>query len=303
MKISICIPTYNRPEFLKQAIYSSINQSFPPVEILIGDDSINNESKILVKRIQKKTKINIRYFKNSPSLGQADNVNSLINKVIGDKLILLHDDDLLMEDALQNMKACFEIDPEINAVYGKQYIIDEDGIIDQRQTKNLNKYFFRTEFYEKIRLSSLEAGVVQQFPNDGYLINSEIAQKVGYRRKEDIGNAGDFDFGFRLGLYGYKLHFLNEFTAKYRMTTSSVARNGTDSGYQAFKIITEHLSNKKILSSKTIIEIMKRKAPIAIMQAIKKGRKKEALRIYFGIYHRNRILSLGGFKRFLHLLK
>lgn len=303
MKISICIPTYNRPEFLKQAIYSSINQSFPPVEILIGDDSINNESKILVEKIQKKTEINIRYFKNSPSLGQADNVNSLINKVIGEKLILLHDDDLLMEDALQNMKACFEIYPEIDAVYGKQYIIDEDGIIDQCQTDNLNKYFFRTDFYEKIRLSSIEAGVVQQFPNDGYLIDSAIAQKVGYRRKEDIGNAGDFDFGFRLGRDGYKFHFLNEFTAKYRMTTSSVARNGTDSGYQSFKIISEYLSNEKILYSKTIIEIMKRKAPIAIMQAIKKGKKKEALRIYFGKHHRNRILSLGGARRFLHLLK
>lgn len=303
MKISICIPTYNRPQFLKEAINSSIHQSFLPLEILIGDDSVNDASRLLVEKIQKKTEIKIRHFKNSPPLGQADNVNSLINKVSGEYLLLLHDDDLLTKDALQNMKDCIESNPHIDAVYGKQYIIDEDGVIDYQQTKNLNEYYFRTDFYQNSRLSSLEAGIVQQFPNDCYLIKSEVAQKVGYRPKEEIGDACDFDFGFRLGLNNYNLYFLNEYTAKYRMTTSSVARNGTDSGYQSYKLISEYFLNDERLNTDIIKNILKRKAPVAIMHAIQTGRKKEALEIYMGEHHWKKIFSLGGARRFLYLLK
>lgn len=303
VKISICIPTYNRPELLKQAIYSSVNQSFTPIEILIGDDSLNDESKNLVERIKSKAGINIWYFKNSPPLGQADNVNSLLNKVTGNFLLLLHDDDLLLNDALQNMKYCFELDPQIDAVYGKQYIIIEEGNIDQQQTEKLNRYYFRTHFYQETRLSSLEAGAVQQFPNDCYLIRTEVAQKVGYRGKEEVGDACDFDFGFRLGLNGNKLFFLNKFTAKYRLTKSSVARNGSDAGYQSFKIISESFLNDHRFKNKTIKDILKRIAPIAIMHAIETKRKKEALKIYFGIHHRNKIFSLGGVRRFLYLIK
>ena len=80
MKISICIPTYNRPDLLTLALESCFKQTLLPNEILIGDDSINNETEILINEIIKnnKTNIIIRYFHNKPSLGQFRNVHNLI---------------------------------------------------------------------------------------------------------------------------------------------------------------------------------------------------------------------------------
>lgn len=299
MKISICIPTCNRDFLLEEAIKSILSQTYAPWEILIGDDSSNDLSSKLVNKLKHETSLRINYFKNNPRLGQADNVNALIDKISGEKMVLLHDDDILLPDALENMKNCFETNPDIEAVFGKQYIINEIGEINLSATENLNEYFFRTSKFAKNKISSFETGIVQQFPNDCYMIDSAIAKETRYRSKEEIGNAGDFDFGFRLGLRGCKFYFLDMFIAKYRVTSSSVARNGTDSGYQAYKIISETKFLKDYPHQKTINRVLKNKAPIAIFQAVKLGRTKEASAIFFSSHHRKKLFTPGGVKRLI----
>ncbi|MDT0650426.1 glycosyltransferase family 2 protein [Autumnicola edwardsiae] len=302
MKISICIPTYNRPDLLKEAINSCIEQTYLPDEIIVCDDSTNDESKLLIESFQNQTHININYMKNNPPLGQAANVNKLFATAKGEKIVLLHDDDLLIKTALEKMISTFEADHSIDAVYGKQYIINEDGVIDEKHSEHLNAYYFRTSYYSENRLSPLEAGMVQQFPNDCYMLNKAVINKVHYRNKSQIGHAGDFDFGFQLGVQGYNLHFINEYTAKYRITKSSVARNGTDSGYQAFKIIRQAGIAGKSKKTDPVNVVLRRKAPVAILQAAKKGEKKEALNIYFSKWHRSSILTLGGMRRMVNIL-
>ena len=52
--ISVVIPTYNRPELLKKAIQSVVDQTYKNYEIIIVDDSsIKNNEKIL-KNFNKK---------------------------------------------------------------------------------------------------------------------------------------------------------------------------------------------------------------------------------------------------------
>ncbi|MHC5718428.1 MAG: glycosyltransferase family 2 protein, partial [Nostoc sp.] len=36
--VSVIIPTYNRPEYLKQAIASAIKQTYQNIEIIISDN-------------------------------------------------------------------------------------------------------------------------------------------------------------------------------------------------------------------------------------------------------------------------
>lgn len=300
MKISICIPTYNRPELLMEALNSCLNQTLKPFEIIIGDDSKDNETQeaIRILKESKKDKELVRYFKNPVSLGQAANVNSLIKRVRGDKMVLLHDDDLLLPWALSVMATAFEEDPALGAVYGKQYIIDHEGKVDMNHSEQNNRYFFRSSQYVDQPLSSLESSVVQQFPNDSYMVDSELAKQVKYRKKEIIGNAGDFDFGIRLAQSGARFRYIDEYLSKYRVTPFSVARDGTDSGFRAFKII----SNSGVSQDNDYVNmILKRKAPTAITQAIASGRRKEAMKIYFSKWHRGSILSLGGVRRLLML--
>lgn len=305
MKVSICIPTYNRPDLLQQALESCFSQTYLPTEIVIGDDSKDNRSKILVESlIEKVNNINIRYYNHNPSLGQLANVNKLIEYASSecDKFVLLHDDDLLLPNALEDMVRCFESDATINVVYGKQYMINEDGESEQFDADAMNEYFYRSAKYEGSLMTSLEAGMVQQFPNDCYMVDMEVVKKIKYGTKEQVGNAGDFDFGFRLGIAGYKFHYLDKFTAKYRITHNSVARSGTDSGYQAYKRIlgVDYLQSGEFNYKR---HALREKAPVAIYQALQKNHISEAVNIYFSPYHRHQILSLGGAKRLMLIIK
>ena len=57
--ISCVIPTHNRDEFLKESIYSAINQSYPPVEIIISDNIPSKNTKSTVESIAQNSPVPI----------------------------------------------------------------------------------------------------------------------------------------------------------------------------------------------------------------------------------------------------
>lgn len=75
--LSICIPTRNRINYLKETIGSIIDDGVEPslYEIIISDNSDNDEVEEYVKRLSIK-KINIRYYKNEVK-GFYNSINSL----------------------------------------------------------------------------------------------------------------------------------------------------------------------------------------------------------------------------------
>jgi glycosyltransferase involved in cell wall biosynthesis len=294
MFVSICIPTYNRPEYLKEAVHSCLSQTCKPTEILIGDDSDNNISQQLISDLQKNSSISIRYFKHRSALKQAANVNFLFNQVKTDFLMLLHDDDILVDDAIEKLTNVSSKHPCVDAFFGKQYVMDSSGIINLKASEALNKNFYRTIEYEGCKLSSLEAGFLQQFPNDGYILKTSVAKQLLYN--DTMSDACDFEFGLRLGKKNSCLYFLNEYTCKYRISEIAVTtKKNYDAGLIAYKIIKalEVPKNSEIFRKKWL----RLKAPVAIVQACNANNIKDALSIYFGKWHRRRILTLGGVKR------
>jgi len=302
MKISICIPTYERKEFLKEAIESCLNQTRLPYEILIGDDSKTSITENFIKEtyLDKNLPVNIRYFRNRSALGQCNNVNFLMSKVQGDKLMLLHDDDLLLENAVEDLCRCFEKNEGIVAAFGKQYLISDLGDMLMDGSVDLNENYCRTKEYEGVQESSVISGILQQFPNNAYMIESEIAKNLGY--SQEYGDACDFEFGFRLGLMQKKLFFLNEHVAKYRLSENSVLRNNSkdETAFQAVKIVLKHSEdNLYDVNNPKIDNWIRSKMPLAISQGILTGKTLIALRWFFSPYYLGKILSFSGVKRML----
>ncbi|TVT40051.1 glycosyltransferase family 2 protein [Hymenobacter setariae] len=296
MNVSICIPTYNRLDVLQQAVASCLNQTRRPYEILIGDDSSLNDTEEWVKANLPDTDVKIKYFHNSPSLRQARNVNSLFRSATGDLTVLLHDDDALMPTALETLYNCFQQHPEIDIAFGKQYIMSNEGVINKEDSEELNKAFYRTATYEGLKLSPLEAGFLQQFPNDGYMIKSHIVKNIQY--DEGTGDACDFDFGLQLGLGNYKMFFVNSYTNCYRISASSVGtKDDNNASIYAFNAVSS--LNVPTESSKYKQEWLVSKAPAAIVNAVRLKDYKRAMEIYFSSWHRHKILSFNGVKLLL----
>ncbi|MGQ0453214.1 glycosyltransferase family 2 protein, partial [Bacillus sp. SS-TM] len=68
--VSILIPTYNRPHYFKIALESALAQTYSNIEIIIGDDSTNDETATLIREQYLPNYKNITYIRNTPTLGQ-----------------------------------------------------------------------------------------------------------------------------------------------------------------------------------------------------------------------------------------
>ena len=234
--ISICIPTYNRPDFLRQALDSSLEQTYHRFEIVVGDDSSDDASELLVSKYIQQYPGKIKYQRNRPSLGQNDNVNDLFWRASGDRLVLLHDDDLLLPNAIDRLASCWDTSPGLAAAFGKQYLIDHDGNILMRQSENLNKGYHRVPENCGRQLRPSVAGIARMFPNDGYMVTADIARRTGYRAWDKVGDACDFDFGLRLCLAASDVWFLDEYLAKYRISELQLSKSAFLSPY-SFEIL------------------------------------------------------------------
>jgi glycosyltransferase involved in cell wall biosynthesis len=282
--ISVCVPTCNRPELLKQALESVLNQTLLPSEVIIGDDSRDDKSQDIVVAIDNPGNVPIRYERNCPSLGQAANINMLFKAATGENLVLLHDDDLLLADALRDLSACWNNHPDLTAAYGKQYIISEAGEIDEGASHRLNCDYFRSERWAGLQDSSPVAGIIQQFPNDCYMIRSSAARAINFRPREEVGNGCEYDFGLRLGLARTGFFFLNKFTAKYRITSESMSKSATDdAAMQAFLLLQYTLVPEAAVWAREFQ--LKRLAQGAVAQLIRRNRKQEALDILFSRHY------------------
>jgi glycosyltransferase involved in cell wall biosynthesis len=92
-KISVCVPTYNRPDTLKQLINSYLKQNYDNKELVISDDSPDDSIKNLVASYNNKS---IKYFHNKMSLRFARNLLMSMKRATGDYVVLLGDDDVFM---------------------------------------------------------------------------------------------------------------------------------------------------------------------------------------------------------------
>jgi glycosyltransferase involved in cell wall biosynthesis len=278
---------------LEEAVASVVKQDWRPLEILVGDDSPSNEAEQMLKRFQGLESVNIRYLWNRPGLGQAGNVNRLFAEASGDRLLLLHDDDLLVEGAISKLAAAW--DPDLSAVFGKQYIISDGGQVQKEQSEDLNEYFYRTPQYEGEKLSALEAALLAQFPNDGYLVRRQDALRAPYQESGAVGQFCDYYFGLQLAsLPGARFRFVNDFTASYRMTAEAVSRNLRPG--ETFSLVEKLPIPPACEWARRVA--LERLAPVAIAGCLKEGASGEALRIYLTPHYAwKRRLSPGGLKK------
>lgn len=274
--VSICIPTYNRPNFLNESITSCINQNYSNLEILIGDDSDNDITRLMVDKFFQMT--NIKYFKNEIGKGEAENINYLIDRAAGEYIIVLHDDDMLVESSIQEMVTTINTDINISAVFGLQYIIDMNSRIDFHKSETNNKNYYRSEKYVGEQKNPLWSAVAQQFPNNGFLIRADIIKKVKYDSSPSIKYTCDFDLGIRIAEKSQKFFLLPKYTSKYRITDSSLSKNSSiylNSLNVLSRVKTDDKKIKKLLNDKKISFL------IMIIRELLKNHKIKEARFYF----------------------
>lgn len=125
MSVSILIPAF-RPTYLRQAIASALTQATDDFELIVSDDSGDQEIRPIVEQFRDPR---IRYVRTPGRVGAGENCRRLWGEARHDLLLFLLDDDVLLPHALSELLAQAAEHPDASFYFGQRYTIDGAGRI------------------------------------------------------------------------------------------------------------------------------------------------------------------------------
>ncbi|MDJ0687743.1 MAG: glycosyltransferase [Xenococcaceae cyanobacterium MO_188.B32] len=193
--LSICIPAYNRPIWFERtlrSIVANINENKQYVEVVISDDSDSDECSTIVGEILTPLNISYQYVHNQLRLGMAANWNHSIQLASGKYILVLHDDDFLLKDAVEKIIKVIKNNQ-------KEYPVMLFGVhVVNEQEKVKKKQLFKRKLYlppEKALVKVLSNSSFIRFPS--IVIRRDIFKQIGYFDPE-IGEIADLDMWIRI---------------------------------------------------------------------------------------------------------
>ena len=171
--VSVIIPTYNRPLYLKQAIESAVRQTYRNIEIIVSDNCSPENPQVIIDSFQDSR---IRFWRNATNLGMLPNAMNAFKKARGKYVASLNDDDMWEEDFLEKLVPPLEANPDLAIAFCDHYIIDTDGAINHQETEKCTRDFHRAD---------LKEGVYQPFCKLG-IVNGAVSPGVAAVIRKDV---------------------------------------------------------------------------------------------------------------------
>ena len=165
--VSILIPIYNSQKTLKSALNCAINQSYRNIEILASDNcSTDNTSKIYK---QKKYRM-VKVFKQKKNIGGIRNYNFLINKSKGKYFVLMHSDDNMSKNYVENCLKKMILDKGNSIVIGKMFHKNLH-IYDKNKLSNSKKFLRLLNFCKFYYSDILINGLIKKNKTKNFNLN------------------------------------------------------------------------------------------------------------------------------------
>jgi len=207
--VSIIMPCFNSEKYIGESIESVIAQTYPKWELLICDDSSEDNSKNIIKSYQKND-CRIKLITNKYSKGAAGARNSCLDIANGRFIAFLDSDDIWLPEKL-NKQLIFMKKNKIDFSYSYYQIMNEKSTI--------------TGFYKSPKSVSF---LKMQFSNFiGCLTAIYDSKVIGKCYQPEIKKRNDFALWLTIlrknrDLRGY---CLNEITSKYRVNNYGLSSN------------------------------------------------------------------------------
>ncbi|HMJ90485.1 MAG TPA: glycosyltransferase family 2 protein [Candidatus Acidoferrum sp.] len=138
--ISVVIPTYNRPHYLREAIASALAQTYTNIEVLVRDNASGDETRRVVMSFRDPR---IHYHRHDSNVGQTRNVIAGCIATRGKYVANLHDDDVWEPDFLAKLVRPLEENAAVAIAFSDHYIIDAEGALDPAMTRKNTRHWKR----------------------------------------------------------------------------------------------------------------------------------------------------------------
>lgn len=211
--VSVIIPTYNRPEYLKEAIASAVNQTYQNIEIIISDNCSTTNTQAIVTSFADSR---IRFWQQPQNLGMLANQMHAFKMAQGKYVASLHDDDIWNPDFLAKLVPILEANSELILAFCDHYIIDYQSKINDPGTEENSRAYKR---------DNLAPGVYQSFSQIG-LVDQSISTAIACLIRNhvidwdsipaEVGGLWDLYLTYLAHKSGYGVYYFPEKLTRYR---------------------------------------------------------------------------------------
>ncbi|MCX5774200.1 MAG: glycosyltransferase family 2 protein [Fusobacteria bacterium] len=290
-KLSLCIPTFNRAEYVRDLLESisnsdNINEHSAKLEVCISDNASSDDTESMIKEFQiTHSYINIRYHKNEKNMGPDYNIIKSVEISKGEYCWIVGSDDILREDSLRNV---FQ---EINKSEEEKVILftrDEYDITmkvrlgERKWAHTLERFEFNTQ--DRILLSYYLShvdtlGGVLSFISS-IVFNKKKWDSVMEGPSRYIGSGYAHVYKLQKMVYqGIDFIYCNYSNIKCRLGNDSIYENfvqRTMLDFRGYVMLANDVFGSDSILKNDFLKILKREHPeLRIINLLTKCKKKE----------------------------
>ncbi len=236
--VSVIMATFNdKPDYLDKAINSILNQSYNHFELIIVDDSTNENTKSVIDSYGSDPRIKI--VRDKEKIGFVRALNRALDMAKGDYIARMDGDDIAVVDRLEKQVRYLETNSDTDILGGQIDIIDSEGVITGRRVYPLKGIKLLAFFTVRSPLA-----------HPTVVFRRSIVDN-GHRYNEELPKAEDIDFWLRLYNAGYTLKNLPDTLLNYRVDSDFVEKRvkNHDQENYVIKVRRENFSRNHIVFS------------------------------------------------------
>lgn len=208
-KVSIIVPTYNRSEFIGQAIQTILNQTYDNWELVIVNDGSDDNTEEIINSFNDNR---ICYYKHPENRGQPAARKTGIKNAAGDYIAFLDDDDFWESEKLSDQVQILDSDPSVDV-----------AICNFKEIRGEKETLHSLSQYAGYCLKEI---LIQPKPVFLCLmIRSNIFSDLDQFFDDKLITSHEWDLLINLAINEHKFHYMDKYLVTWNVHEKSVSQN------------------------------------------------------------------------------
>ena len=209
--ISIIMATYNElPRYIQESVESILNQTYRNFELLIFDDSTNEETIATLNNYMSDSRVKI--YRYPQRMGFVPALNKGLEMAKGRYIARMDADDIALPERLEKEIKYLDANLEIAVVGGQMNIINEEGIVISSRKYPLGG--LKLFLFSTIR---------NPMAHPTIMMRRELVDR-GFRYDENLKMSEDLDLWLRVMNDSNKIANISETVLNYRVASDFIEK-------------------------------------------------------------------------------
>jgi len=224
--VSVVMPVYNVEQYIEQAVWSVLDQTYGNIELIIVDDQSPDNSIELIKQKYNDVRIRIIQQKNR---GLAGARNTGIRHAKGEYIALLDSDDFWQADKLEKQIELMQRSPQCGVSFSASLFVDEAGeSLDRLQAPKKKADYQAKDIFCRNPIGNGSAPIIRKsiFDQIAFVDEEKTHDSEPYLQyfDETLRQSEDVECWTRIALQtGTQFEYIDQPLTNYRLNNSGLS--------------------------------------------------------------------------------